>query len=230
MKKVRFNNVYEIILPDTRAKWVEHQNARGGWESKRLDSIYQHTTGNDVMYYIGAEEGDMPALCQMWGAKVVVIEPNIAMYRQYKKIWRANGLESPHGFFGGFASNRTKKLTPVSWDGIDKLTVEGRHGFKELYLEADNYPEIKIDDGDWLPPTQMSIDVEGSEFEVLKGAEHTIDTYKPKIWLSLHPEFLIMQWNVYGTEVRNWVKGKGYTETILDYQHEVHLLYEPIAN
>jgi hypothetical protein len=27
----------------------------------------------DVVYYVGAEEGEMVALCQMWGAEVVYL-------------------------------------------------------------------------------------------------------------------------------------------------------------
>jgi hypothetical protein len=61
---------------------------------------------------------------------------------------------------------------------------------------------------------------------VLGGAERAIRQYKPKIWLSGHPEFMLQQWDESLYNLRQWIKGFGYKETLLDYQHEVHLFYE----
>lgn len=228
MVEATLNGKFKIKIPKHRADrpdWYTEQ----GWEKARLQSMYENTTKKDVMYYIGAEEGEMPALCQMWGADVVLFEPNPAVWGNFVAIWKANNLKKPLGFFGGFASNATRYNELVKWEQIQDYEVIGAHGFKELYLEADNYPQTRLDDyfktTGIKPPTQLSIDVEGSEFEVLKGAEMLIDEYHPKIWLSLHPEFLFHQWNMYGREVRNWLLDKGYIETLLDYQHEVHLFY-----
>lgn len=232
--KVRLNDRYSIIIPD-KSKINQQYFTKQGWETKRLESIRKHTTNEDDMYYIGAESGEMPALSAMWGANVVMIEPNPKNWENIIGIWRANKLPRAYTFVG-FASNTT---TGELWNQDTEENVtrfadnppEEAHGFKELYLEADNYPQYKIDDivnYGYNPPTQMSIDVEGSEFEVLKGAEQTIDMYKPKIWLSLHPEFLFHQWGLYGREVRNWIIDKGYKEKLIDYEHEVHLYYETV--
>jgi hypothetical protein len=70
------------------------------------------------------------------------------------------------------------------------------------------------------------LDVEGSEWRVLAGAEKVLREHKPKIWLSGHPEFMLQQWDESLYNLRQWIKGLGYTEIILDYQHEVHLYYE----
>jgi hypothetical protein len=70
------------------------------------------------------------------------------------------------------------------------------------------------------------LDVEGSEWRVLEGAERALREHKPKIWLSGHPEFMLQQWNESLYNLRQWIKGLGYQETLLDYQHEVHLFYE----
>ena len=52
--------------------------------------------------------------------------------------------------------------------------------------------------------------------------------FRPKIWLSGHPEFMMMYWKEYLYDLRQFIKGIGYKETLIDYQHEVHLFYEPI--
>jgi len=60
------------------------------------------------------------------------------------------------------------------------------------------------------------------------GAEKVMREFKPKIWLSGHPEFMMMYWKEYLYDLRQFIKGIGYIEHLIDYQHEVHLYYEPI--
>lgn len=174
----------------------------------------------------------MPALCQMWGAEVILFEPNPKVWANTKAIWEANGLSDPFTF-QGFASNQTRIVDPENgfkhgFPACADGEIIAAHGFKELYQEADNYNQTKIDDIVITFPTIITMDVEGSEFEVLKGAEQTLRKHKPVILLSLHPEFLFDQWGVYSAEVRKWIKDLGYAEELLDYQHEVHLIYTPV--
>jgi len=188
----------------------------------------------EVVYYIGAEEGEMAALCQIWGADVVLFEPNDKVWANIKAIWDANNLEYPLYCFSGFASNKNtlnsegyfkKRSFPDSANG----EVIGDHGFKELKDPGD-IPQVKIDtvvEVTGVIPTAISLDVEGSEWEVLRGAEKTLKEHKPRIWLSLHPEFLHEQYGEWGAELRRWIMDLGYSETLLDYPlHEVHLYYE----
>ena len=230
MTPLKLNKRWDIIVPKHRAERPEY-NIKDGWEGKRLLHMSKNIGKGDVVYYVGAEEGEHPALCQMWGAEVILFEPNPKVWPNIKAIWGANDLEEPVTF-QGFASNEKRLVSSSGFlqHGFPKCADEeviGNHGFKELYLEADNYNQYRVDDINSHTPTVLSIDVEGSEFEVLKGAEQTILKHKPKIYLSLHPEFLFHQWGVYGREVRNWLLDRGYKEKLLDYDHEVHLYYEP---
>lgn len=232
--KTVLNGQYEIILPKHRADREEWYTKKG-WERARLASMNKHLSHGDVMFYVGSEEGEMPALCQMWGAEVFMIEPNDRVWPNTKAIWDANDLKAPLGCFVGFASNKTSGngvyfslgMFPDCANG----EVIGDHGFKEL-VDAGNIPQAKIDDiaqelirQDRVIPTALSLDVEGSEWEVLQGAESMIRTFKPKIWLSLHPEFLFRMYGKYSYEVRRWLIDLGYTEELLDYQHEAHFFY-----
>lgn len=236
MVEVKINGKWPILLPEHRAARPDWYT-REGWERKRLYSMYKHIGKGDVVYYVGAEEGEMPALCQMWGAEVLLVEPNPKVWPNIKAIWEANKLKFPMGCFEGFASNLQKpdniRFETVVWPGHANEEVIGNHGFKELYLEADNYPQTTIDRFaldetiSVKPPTALSIDVEGSEWRVLEGAKSTLEKHKPKIWLSGHPEFMFHQWGEYLSDLRNWIKAFGYKETLLDYKHEVHLFYEP---
>lgn len=227
--KTTLNGLDELYLLPDRADRQEWRSTLG-WEKARHQSMKQHITARDVVYYAGAEEGEFPALCAKWGAHVTLFEPNPAMWSRIKQLWHGNTLPAPR-CYPGFASNdtTTDQLDGTPWPHHADHPPEEQHGFKELYLEAKNYPQYKIDavvEYSGVIPTALIMDVEGSEFEVLKGAEQTIDRYKPRIWLSLHPEFLFHQWGVYASELRGWLTGKGYEETLLDYKHEVHLFYE----
>ena len=75
-----------------------------------------------------------------------------------------------------------------------------------MFAEADVIPQIKIDDivaQTGLVPDHISVDCEGSDWEVLKGAEQTLKEHKPKLWISIHPEFMFRMFNQYAYDFRN---------------------------
>lgn len=227
MQTVRINQKWDIELPDHRAARPEWYT-EDGWERKRLDSMREHLDENDTLLYVGAEEGDMAGLIASWGVKVALFEPNDKVWPNIKAIWEANRLPPPVFTFSGFAS-RSNVLPqkgihdgfPPSADGA----LIGDHGFKEL-ADPGEIPQIRIDSLDFKF-TAIALDVEGSEWEVLRGAEQNLRQFRPKIWLSLHPEFMFHYFKEYSADLRGWLKNMGYKETLLDYQHEVHLFYEP---
>lgn len=227
MVKAKLNGKYEIVLPKHRADRPEWYTEKG-WEKPRLDHIHSTTKKGDVVYYVGAEEGEMCALVAMWGAKVIMFEPNDKVWPNIKAIWEANDLNMEDVVYSAFAANETVANKAFTWYIKD---IEGEvihdHGFKELRDPGD-IPRVKIDDvvaNTGVVPTMITMDVEGSEWEVLQGAEETLRKFKPQIYLSLHPEFLINQYGKYSYEVRRWLIDMGYEETLLDYQHEAHFYY-----
>lgn len=242
MVKATLNGEFKMFLPQHRAERPDWYSDKG-WEKPRLSHMSKRIGKGDVVYYVGAELGEMAALCQIWGAEVVLFEPNSSAWPCIKAIWDANKLEKPLACYAGFASNvhqpeppHPDEARPKDWviqkDGFPKY-AQGKivlaHGFSELYQEADGLPQYRIDnlvDEGLKPPTVITFDCEGSDWEVLKGAEKTLETYKPKIWASWHPEFMFHQFGEYLGDARNWVKDKGYKEELLDYQHEVHMYYE----
>jgi len=232
MIKTILNGEFEIVLPKHRADRPEW-HSEAGWEKLRLKSMNERIGKGDVVYYVGAEEGEFPALCQMWGAEVVLFEPNPKVWSHLPLTWTSNNLELPMACIPGFASNKINNLSRIyhkHWPPEVNNIIETAHGFKELYLEGESYGQITIDscvyDHAIKPPTAICLDVEGSEWRVLEGAERVLREHKPKIWLSGHPEFMLQQWNEYLYSLRQWIKEFGYKETLLDYEHEVHLFYE----
>lgn len=238
MINVTVNNRWDILLPEHRAARPEW-TSEGGWEKARLDHmfetvdrfIYYHKNESPVVYYIGAEEGDMCGLLSMWGAELVMFEPNPAVWANIKGIWDANRLKKPYICYAGFAANETKgdQLFPSDFPLVAHGDMIADHGFKNLCEADGTIPQVRIDDvveKTAYRPNIISIDVEGAEWEVLRGAEQTLRKYHPTIYLSLHPEFIYEIYKEYASDLRHWLKQIGYKETFLDYQHEVHLVYE----
>lgn len=237
------------MLPRHRAEWYKDRK----WEEKRLDSLHEHTKEGDVVYYIGAELGEHAALLQMWGAYLYLFEPNHTAWPTIRGIWKANKLERPVGLFAAFCGAETQlvpknpdmalyggcgwKLQKDNWPLYSTGLHVIEHGFSNLSEEKDGLPVIAIDDvvsqidiytgAGTKPPKAIVMDVEGAEFEVLKGAENTINSFHPKIWLSLHPNFLKEQFGSSAEELKQWLADRGYKETsLIDSTHEEHYLYE----
>lgn len=228
MVKTVLNGEYEIILPRHRAERPEWYT-ENGWEKARLAHMRSTTRPGDKVLYIGAEEGEMCALLQMWGAQVFLVEPNEAVWPNIRAIWHANQLPDPAGTYVGFcgrepSGNHLDGYPAVGWPDCADGPVIGDHGFKEL-RDPGGRPITSVDDIGYSPD-MISLDVEGAEWEVLQGAERTLDSCHPRIYLSLHPEFLIDQYDTYSYEVRRWLIDRGYREMLLDYQHEAHFVYE----
>lgn len=235
---VKINGKYKIKLLKHRADFYRDRM----WESERLDSMRKHIGKHDIVYYIGAEQGEMPALLQKWGAKVCLFEPNHTAWRTIRETWKLNKLERPLGIFAMFVGAKTQlepknpdkdlydgqgwTLDTDNWCKYSKGELKTESSFSELHNEKDGLPIVSIDDvaAHALGPTALSIDVEGAEFEVLKGAEDTLLTYKPRIWLSLHPTFLKDYWKVTENEVLKWLVDRGYDYELLADVHEKHYL------
>lgn len=222
MQKTLINKKWELSLPEHRAA----RDVWDTWEFERLQSMHKHLKPKDRVIYVGAEEGDLSALCSLWGCDLVLIEPNDKVWPNIRAIWDANYLKLPETYVG-FASDVTTSADLLF--GFPECAygeVIGDHGFKTL-LEYPELNQIRIDDIRGRVDA-ISIDVEGAECKVIDGAIETLKTKRPKVWLSLHPEFLWQQYKIYSGDLRKKIKDLGYKETLLDYQHECHLYYEPL--
>ncbi len=231
MKKTLINNKYELWLPEHRAKRPEWET---GWEVERIEHMLSNLEKGDLVIDIGAEEGDISALLAQKTGKIILFEPNDLVWPNIKAIWEANKLPDPEMIFVGFASSadryEAKDVMRGKWPESAYGELIGNHGFKELSAPG-NISQLKIDtmlysDFDIAPPVRLiTMDVEGSEFEVLKGAEQTLRKYKPKVFVSIHPEFMFRLHNQYSGELFHFMWDLGYKHKILDFDHEWHTMF-----
>lgn len=231
MIKTKINGKWDLLLPEHRAvrpEWVT------GWEPERLDAMREVIKPGMVVLDIGAEEGDMPALWASWGAKVFMVEPNMRVWSNIRAIWEGNGYE-PLGWFAGFAGPETKFYDEYTAKTINKDgwplcaydTVQAEHGFDHLAESAHWINQTRIDD---LPimPDVITVDVEGSEYEVMKGAERVLTEGSPVVFVSVHPEFMFHNHNDYEAHFHNFMHKMGYAKKWLAFDHEHHWVYTKV--
>lgn len=241
MLPVLINGRWTLLLPDHRAVRPQWLIANGGWETERLAAMYDAINPGMVVFDIGSEEGDFPALFTVWGAEVVMFEPNPYVVPNIRAIWEANNLPRPRGIFTGFACAATN-LTPPDmepifanpdrngWPACAYGPVIGDHGLRNVSERFHDTPQITLDDycaTYSVIPDLVTMDVEGAELEVLKGAKGVLDRYHPTVFVSIHPEFIKDMYGQTANDVHEFMAELGYTGTHLATDHEQHWQFDP---
>ena len=199
------------------------------WEYERIQNMSKNVGPGDVVYDIGAEEGDMPALWHLWGADVLMVEPTKRSWEIIRAVWEANFDDEPLGCFFGFAGPESdyEGNPPLVWPmDVGDQKLRGDHGFCTLW-ERPDIPRTTVDQlaatAD-KPPTILTIDVEGAELEVLKGADFTMREYKPYIYVSVHPDFMF-SYDCNVDDFHKFMKGHDYVGHHLATDHEEHWVF-----
>lgn len=232
MKLTKINRKYELLLPDHRADRPEWAT---GWEVERIESMLSNLKEGDLVIDIGTEEGDISALLARKTGKIILFEPNPKVWPNIRAIWEANNLAMPLAYWVGFAANQTDSTmldqSFDKWPSCTENELIGNHGFKEL-SDPDNIPMTRIDD--FLPSVTtekvklITVDVEGSEFEVVKGAVETLKNHRPLLYVSLHPDFMYHHFQQHYLDFIKFVEDLGYKKEVLAIDHEIHLLFKPL--
>lgn len=216
MQWTEINSKYHLFLPEHRAA---REQWKTGWEVERIEAMLYVILPEHVVFDIGTEEGDISALIAKYTkAKMVLFEPNSRVWPCITEIWKANLLPPPLDFFRGFLSHKTTEGYHHQIDPSMKFgEIIPDHGFKQLYENYPDVPQITLDqycEETGIYPDVITMDVEGSEFQVMKGAESVLKNKRPIIFMSVHPEFMYESY-------RN--EGK-YLEQLGERQHVVHML------
>ena len=78
----------------------------------------------------------------------------------------------------------------------------------------------------YAAPHAITIDVEGAELEVLRGASSILRIVHPLVWVSIHPT-MIGQYDATREDVLEYMASYGYAATHLGTDHEEHWLFTP---
>ena len=237
----RINDTFTMRLPSHRA--IQYMNPDGGgkWEAERLAAMHATIKPSDVVYDIGAEQGDMSALLASWAfsGALVAIEPNPWVWPCIKAIFDENDLTPPAATYVGFVGS--DPMVPTNPDGIRRGFFRGwpdcatgvidpAAGFAHMAQEQDRVPTTTVDAlvaKTGLVPNVITMDTEGSEWHVLRGAQRTLVQHRPTVFVSVHDEFLADLYGQTPEDVLHLMGKAGYDAELLAVDHEEHWRYTP---
>lgn len=229
MKQALVNRTWSLMLPDQIADW----DAITGWELKRFASMQRHLERGMVLFDIGAEHGWISAILAGWvgGENMVLVEPSPEFWRNIRLTWEANGLVRPRLMAQAFCGSEGIATGASQWpdcaagdDEVPAMPYRYLHEPKHR-LET---PCTTIDVlAGQVPPAAITIDVEGAELTVLRGAVATLLTVRPLVWVSIHPDLMERDYGATPRELRAFMADQGYGGECLGIDHEEHWLFRP---
>lgn len=233
MPLVEVNGRWPLDLPEHRAARPEWP----WWEAIRLGAMHAHIRPGECVWDVGAEEGDLSALWALWGASTVLIEPNPAAWPCIREVHERNGLV-PWRCVHGFAAEHTNRPDRVDRPGLEEWPAAAAgpmvvdHGFYTLREHGREVGSVSLDglaSTGVLWPDHVTMDVEGYELTVLKGAEGLLanrlrgQPKRPVVWVSVHRDFMADLGVDNGSEqLRGLMASHGYSERYLAHDHEAH--------
>lgn len=219
---------WTLRLPPYRAyRW-----SRAWHEAGRLCAMHSVIRQGDTVYEVGAEEGDFGALYTSWGAKVVIVEPAEKCWPSIRASFEANGLR-PYAWVRGFLAdhvwktdtNRDVQIGRSDWPEEAEGELIPEHGFFHLGEHAGVAAATTLDalaHRIAAPPDVISIDVEGGELHVLRGAVKVLTELHPIVFVSVHEAFLRDLYDIDAADVYTFMADLGYERTHLATDHEIH--------
>lgn len=238
MRQIVLNGRWPMWLPEHRAAREEWSS---GWEVERLDSMASRIQPGWTVFDVGAEEGEFGALAAQWVGPtggVCLFEPNPLVIPNERAIFEANDLtDRVREVFSGFAADVTdeageawlSQAPPAQWPLCAYGPVIGDHGFSRVE-ERPDLPRVTLDDfcvRRSILPDAITMDVEGTELIVMRGAERILREHRPLVWISVHPEFMAHHYGQSDSELHEFMAECGYDGEHLATDHEEHWAYTP---
>lgn len=218
---------YELWLNKPLSEW----DVFSYWEQERIASMEKHLKKGDILFDIGTEQGWCNLVyARMVGAEnMVLIEPTKEFWGNIHALWKKNyGDVMPLACFAGFFSDKTTTKNKPSLYCFPKEAMSDiidRNKYQYIHDNTDNIVEMKLDDyveRTGIVPTALTMDTEGSELLILRGAENTLRNNKLKVWISIHPDLGLRDYGIDYSQTIAFMHNLGYKGEWLATDHEEH--------
>ncbi len=233
-------NRYKVKVPDWMDKagydwWPD-------WEVARFKSMEENLELGDVLFDVGTETGWISAIyAQFVGPEgMCLFEPCVELWPAIKASWEQNGLAMPLSTCCAlvsdvdvFADSLATSLMAVdkNWPvpAFETVLLENVK-YNHIDEDCNRRAQIRLDTFvEWseIEPSAITIDVEGAEYQVLRGAEQTIRRCRPLVWASIHEKFMVDRYKVWPSTLRLFMESCNYQGHFLAEDHEAHWLWKP---
>lgn len=169
-------------------RWVAASSNHGCWlgsyehAKQRLFARMLHS--GDVVFDLGANVGfyTLLAAAKVGDAgRVIAFEPlpdNVRRIHQHLRLNHVKNVRVMEGAVG--LRNGTARFEPHASNAMGKISTKGSVDVSLFSLDA-------LTDSKTIPdPALMKVDVEGAEFDVLRGASRMLERARPAILLATH--------------------------------------------
>jgi len=221
------NYDYNLELNEPLASW----DVWDYWEKERIKSMETHLKKGDVFFDIGTESGwcNLVYAAIVGPENMVLIEPTPEFWANIHALWYKNYSVDPLGMYAGLISDTTtdaRKGNELNAWGEDYLgAIIDRNKYVYIHDNTANIPMIKLDDyvaEVGIVPDVLNIDVEGAELLVFRGAEKTLRDNSLKIFVSIHDDLGMRDYDTTPEDTISYLESFGYVGEFLAKNHEAH--------
>ena len=203
---------FELDISDI-VDWFIYFDFKEPSRDKLLSLINKNSTVLDI----GANIGQVALQCAQRAnaGQVHAFEPFPKTFKKLEKHLTLNAFDnlSIHNIgLGNAAGELFFQTNFIGNPGMNRITNNEKLASTKISIvRLDNF----MVDNNIQQVDLIKIDVEGFEFEVLKGAQETIQKYHPKLFIELDDENLKLQ-NSSAKELVSWLKAYNYQITNAD--------------
>jgi FkbM family methyltransferase len=224
------NPKWNYWVPTSIANW----DAPSHWERERLASMQAFLSPGMVLYDIGVEHGWLTAVYGAWCGyeNMVLVEPSPEFWPNIKGVWDHNGFPAPIACYQAFAGDAmdgypVSEIWPPCSDGPEAIGMAYRYLDQHSHaVQTITIDEISNQVGS---PDAITIDVEGAELIVLRGAKRVLSQDQPIVWVSIHPDLMERDFTHTETDLHEFMDRYGYEGHHIHTDHEQHWLFRPTA-
>lgn len=204
--EVRYDNIsfkLETDLGNPTRKIRKH----GVYEKPVTEKVINELAPDKVFLNVGSSFGYFPLLAAHITDPRLVhgLEPNpetLAIFqRNNEKITDGKVNVRPY-FVGADDGEVTRTLTIYSGlpaGDAKEVVVTRQQTTVDSYVQKEN-----------ISPDLLLVDIDGGEYELIKGAERVLRENGPDLLIELHPEILIDEYGVTSNEITSLLNEYGY--------------------